>query len=495
MSALLLVTLLAGRLAIVSSASLADGQAPLRYADVDGNRVADVLRELGAFQSVWRLQQPSAGELRAALARVRDTARVDPDLEVVFYYSGHSDEQGLLLGSERFAYSELRQGLERSGAALRVALLDGCHSGGAVNPKGGRPSPGFSLSVLTPTHVRGAAIITASSSTEAAQESAAVGGSYFTYHLLSALRGAGDRNDNGQVTLSEAYQYAYSHTVATTVASSFGPQHPSYEYSLAGTGDLVLTDVRATGSGMLLDDPASGSYVITGEDDVVGEVTIPVGKRVSVALKPGQYRVVLRQSGRVRSGDFLLRPGQSLFVSPSDLHDIDPTLALGKGVGRSHTTEVVAGYRLSTLAWIPLRTRGALSAGVLRHARTISMGAHVAYESFERLHDGTEWVHYQLYKVSFTGELLRRFDFRRLSLEAGAEGGATLIIQESFRAGIAGRQVAPLLTANIGIAVPLLANVTFRAAFRGGGHLVTYHPSSLAVIPEATVGAAMGMVF
>ena len=51
------------------------------------------------------------------------------------------------------------------------------------------------------------------------RESGDIEGSYFTHHMLSALRGAGDRDGNGVVTLAEAYQYAYAHTLGSVAAS------------------------------------------------------------------------------------------------------------------------------------------------------------------------------------------------------------------------------------------------------------------------------------
>jgi hypothetical protein len=229
------------RVAIVASADAAEGQAPLRYADRDADRMEAALRDLGGFDRIERLRDPRPQALRAALDGVERAAARDPGLQMVFYYSGHADERGLLIGAERFSFDELRARLEGSRAAVRVALIDACYAGTMVQTKGGAPAPGYALDLVAPTRVRGAAIIAAGTATELAQESGEIEGSYFTHHLLSALRGAGDRDGDGVVTLAETYQYAYSHTLAATLPSIFGPQHPSYEYRLAGTGELPLT--------------------------------------------------------------------------------------------------------------------------------------------------------------------------------------------------------------------------------------------------------------
>ena len=157
-AALPFVILMAARVAIVASAEKADGQPTLRFAERDGQRIAETLRELGDFDQVTRLHQPTLRVLEQALDDVETRAAREPGLEVFLYYSGHADEIGLLLGSERLTYPVLRKRLERSRAAVRVAFLDACHTGHLVQPKGGVPAPGFAIDTLPDSHVRGAAI-------------------------------------------------------------------------------------------------------------------------------------------------------------------------------------------------------------------------------------------------------------------------------------------------------------------------------------------------
>src|SRR5438045_311950 len=80
----------------------------------------------------------------------------------------------------------------------------------------------------------------------------AIGGSYFSHHLASGLLGGADKSGDGQVTLFEAYAYAYDRTVADTAESAAGAQHPTFSYDLAGNGDLVLTDVASRHEGVYI---------------------------------------------------------------------------------------------------------------------------------------------------------------------------------------------------------------------------------------------------
>jgi len=77
--------------------------------------------------------------------------------------------------------------------------------------------------------MKGDAFMTSSSANEASQESDAIRGSFFTYYLVSGLRGAADMIHDGRITLNEAYQYAYNETLSRTEKTMGGTQHPNYD--------------------------------------------------------------------------------------------------------------------------------------------------------------------------------------------------------------------------------------------------------------------------
>src|SRR5436190_1523870 len=95
------------------------------------------------------LRQPKVGELVHALEaltrRVADAKRAAAGgrTEVIVYYSGHADEQGLLLGDDRYSYRSLRERLDEIPADVRIAVLDACASGAFTRVKGGRARPPF----------------------------------------------------------------------------------------------------------------------------------------------------------------------------------------------------------------------------------------------------------------------------------------------------------------------------------------------------------------
>jgi hypothetical protein len=140
--------------------------------------------------------------------------------------------------------------------------------------------------------MRGHAFLTSSAETEAAQESDRIGASYFTHYLISGLRGAADVNGEGKVTLNEAYQFAFNETLGRTVDTKGGAQHPSYDINLSGTGDVVMTDLRQTSATLVIDAALDGRFFVrNARQELVVELYKPYGRRVELALEPGDYEV------------------------------------------------------------------------------------------------------------------------------------------------------------------------------------------------------------
>ena len=237
----------ANRFAIVIGANAGDADEPtLRYAESDAERLAGVLRALGGFQpeNVITLNDLRAAEVRRALislnARVRAAARASRSCFV--YYSGHADADALHLGRHAPARSaELRDLVSGSAASARVLVLDACRSGAVTRVKGGTRAPAFEIDVGFPVGAEGVAMLSSRAAGESSQESDALGASFFTHALVSALLGAADTNHDGAVTLGEAFAYARERTLAATSRTVVGTQHPTFRLDLGGREDLVLT--------------------------------------------------------------------------------------------------------------------------------------------------------------------------------------------------------------------------------------------------------------
>src|SRR5262249_25416955 len=159
------------------------------------------------------------------------------------------------------------------------------------------------------------------SSGEAAQETLALGGSFFTHYLVSALRGAADGDNDGRVTLAEAHAYATMHTREATGAWARSVQHPMFEFDISGHGDVVLTDLREAEARILLDPALVGHLLVTEQRSplVVVETDKRAGVPLALALPRGRYLVHLRRQDAVYLADVTLPWGGQVALRPKDL--------------------------------------------------------------------------------------------------------------------------------------------------------------------------------
>lgn len=310
----------ARRVALVAGANDGGpGRARLRYATSDARSMGEVLVELGGVEPghLVSLADPTVAEFRASLAQLD----VDGERTQLFvYYSGHSDESGLLLGDGRYRYADLRSDLDALQADIRIAVLDSCSSGAMVLGKGGAAVPAFLVD--TSSQVSGHAFLTSSSADEVSQEAGRIGGSFFTHALVSGLRGAADTDQDQRVTLQEAYDFAHAETLARTESTQRGSQHPQYEFDLTGSGDLVLTDLAASTSGLRLPAGVSGRVALWGSDGrLTAELFKPVSRPLEIGLPPGRYRVVLEE-GELLEGRVDLLEGQLALLDVASLRAV-----------------------------------------------------------------------------------------------------------------------------------------------------------------------------
>ena len=328
------------RFALLTGASQGGAErARLRFSSSDATAIRRVLSDLGGLNEAdtTLILEVDRKHLQAGFSQLKEkiaaARKPGSRTEMVFYYSGHSDELGLLLGNERVSYPEIRSWVEATGADVRIAVLDSCASGAFTREKGGVHRPPFLVD--TSSAARGHAYMTASAENEAAQESDRLGAAYFTHYLASGLRGAADVSHDGRVTLSEAYQYAFTETLARTESSRGGPQHASYDFQLAGKGDLVMTDLRATSASLILPPELAGRlFVRDSNGQLIAEVHKLPAQPIELGLPPGRYRVTLDDDRHLSETTVDLGMGRSLTLqrqqmvamvaSPSTLRGDDP---------------------------------------------------------------------------------------------------------------------------------------------------------------------------
>ncbi|MCE9577230.1 MAG: caspase family protein [Deltaproteobacteria bacterium] len=350
------------RYALIVSNNLGDGdEQRLRYANDDAQRLHDTLRDLGGFrpENMLVLRDESATTVRRGLISLNDRIRTQTvsgrQSELLVYYSGHADELALHLGRTSLELAELEQLVRGSSATLRILILDSCRSGGLTHVKGGVIAPGFTIALDQRIPGDGLIFWTASAESESAQESEELRGSFFTHYLVSGLLGAADLDGDEQVTLGEAYAYAYENTLRATSRTLAGSQHPTFHYELGGEGEVVLAMLgRTRAHRASIRFPEGKSYLVM-RDGQDGAVVAEIGahdraRRLSV--RPGRYFV------RGRGTDFLLEGMVTLAVAEdrelqdAQLDRIAYAQLVRKGRGeRTRATSLHGGYALRTALW------------------------------------------------------------------------------------------------------------------------------------------------
>ena len=330
---------------VVGSNPGGQGQETLRYAEEDAARMARILRELGGYGPgrVQLVTRPTPERLLEEIAAIGDALATAPAEESAFffYYSGHARANAINLGERELALATLRQKILALPAALKVVVLDACQSGAFSRVKGAEPAADFSFNSVQRLQANGVAVMASSSATELSQESEELQSSFFTHHLLVALRGAGDSNRDGRVSLGEAYRHAYHATLASTARTQVGSQHVILETDLEGRGEIALTYLERADARLRLPRPVVGEVLIQAlpSNAIIAEIQKSAGDPVDLALPHGAYRILVRQKKSVEQCDLTLAGGRMTQLHLPACTRFAHSEALGKGApGSVHMT-------------------------------------------------------------------------------------------------------------------------------------------------------------
>jgi len=337
---------------VVGSNAGGPGQTDLRYAEDDARRVGSFLSELGGYSAdrVDVVVHPTPDLLRERLVQLG--TRVNADLaagkkaRVFFYYSGHARATALDLGNAQMPLAELRTRLFSVPAQLTVVVLDACQSGAFSRVKGATPAADFSFNSRSQLDASGIAVLASSSGSELSQESEQLKSSYFTHHLLVGMRGAGDANRDGQVSIDEAYRYAYHQTLLATAETAVGGQHVSLEVDLKGHGEVPMSFPRAATSSIELPAALEGKTLVQDRraKAVVAETYKAKGAAVRIAVAPGEYEVLVRRGSTLSRCQITAGPGGSTVeIDRCATEDIVVATRKGGGFNRPLRIELNAG--------------------------------------------------------------------------------------------------------------------------------------------------------
>jgi hypothetical protein len=446
----------AERFAVVVGNDRGDVARPrLWYAEKDAERMHRALRELGDFDEggtvLLRGRRP--GDLVEAVRdlepRIREARAKGERTLLLVYYSGHASAGGLEMGSEKLAFDALRALVAASGAEAKIAIVDACEAGLLTQVKGASAAPALAFALPADDLVSGTAFIASTAVGEQAQESAALGGSFFTHHLEVALRGAGDADGDGRVTLAEAFGYTSARTRAGTAVTEVGTQHPTYEFRMSGRGDVVLTDLRRAVARLLLPPDPGSLLVVKGTNGFFAEVPGPAAE-LTLAMPAGLYRVERRAPDGRATGEVALTAGRT-----TPLPRLEPTrYEVARSKGGPKPGLLYSGVGVVSLGLAGFGVAPTYRIGLRKEVGPVGLRLRIDY-AHRRVSD--DWLRYDF---GYTGGALAALypvNTGRILVEAGVEAGygyATQRLVElgrrSFSSGMLSAGAALMVTAPLG---------------------------------------------
>ncbi len=477
----------------------------LRFAGADAAGLRDVLVDLGGFSpaNTILLEDADVDEARRALIGLNDrirarTARPGAQVVLFVYYSGHADGSALQLGASRFDLDELEQLVRGSAASFRLLLIDACRSGALTRVKGGSPAPQFPIALGEQLQGEGVVFLTSSAASEDAQESDALGGSFFTHYFRSGLLGAADANGDGRVDLEEAYAYAYEATLRATSRTWSGTQHPTFRFELGGEGALVLTHLQGAGGRATLVFPGGRAYLVFRDTDsgpVVGEVVAETASR-RLSLRPGRYFVRARASDFLLEGDVTVGKDQTLAVTDGMLQRIDYARLVRKGhAERSSAEGVLGGFTTRSAIGNSTGACNGVFAGY-----SVALAAITLSPRIDFCLGGFENQELRATANEFGGHVrgAHAWDLRRVSLDLGLSAGASWLRQTFATAGRAPPRDTVAFRGGIsgGVAVDIAAGFFALAELTGETYvfrLLDVMGSSTSVVAEVALRGTVGV--
>lgn len=301
------------------------GEPRLRYATEDARRLHELLSELGGVKPGrgYLLLNRSPDELERALGemggRAKEIRLAGGAAEVVVFYSGHASGQDLHMEGKSWPLEKLRKFLAEVDADLRITILDACHSGAFITPKGGKVGPPVRFREDNELQAKGAVVLASSSALEFSHESSTLRGSLFSHFLSTGLRGAADYNRDRTVSLWEAYNYARYNTARHLAGSGAARQNPRFDFSMAGEKDPMLTSLDRGRSRIRFENCPPGTYALYNGtlSEQWAEVDLRAGDTVDVMLPRMDFAIHRVENGVLHAAsadlryqpDWVLGPG------------------------------------------------------------------------------------------------------------------------------------------------------------------------------------------
>ncbi len=290
----------------------------LQFAAKDAEDLAVTLKDprYGKFDHVEVLTRPEQTTREGILSAIRSlrAKATRPDDVVMVYVSAHgtlardglgelrrylvpNDAEYRNIVGSAVSMDALKNEFDQLPSKRRLLVLATCHSGSGKSllpPEVQSELEGIKSGFYTrplEASSRASMVFSASDWGETAREDDGLRNDIYTHFLIEALGGAGDRNEDGAVTATEAHDFARRRTFSFTQ----GRQRPSAEILEVGADPIILAGEPTRGGRPELYSYSTRLDGFTLKVDGEPRTDLPGG----AAVKPGKRNVQLEKGGVV----------------------------------------------------------------------------------------------------------------------------------------------------------------------------------------------------
>jgi hypothetical protein len=111
---------------------------------------------------------------------------------------------------------------------------------------------------------------------------------------------------------------------------------------ITGAGDMVLTDIKETSAGLVIDEGISGRLSIRDRSDyLVAEITKTPGRSMELGLEPGLYRITLQQGNAYSRAEVTLSQDSRTTLFPTNFSAVAAPASTARGEGEGEPEDII----------------------------------------------------------------------------------------------------------------------------------------------------------
>ncbi|MGL1903193.1 MAG: caspase family protein [Fibrobacterales bacterium] len=311
----------------------------LKYADNDARRMAAQFQESKNVDgnNIFLLENASSDQLFNTLQNVGRQVSLLKDQGIqsllLFYFSGHGSVDDLHIKGEHLNKTDLFTRIEMVGADVKVLIVDACESGKLLRKKGGLIVDAIKVVQVDSLKSKGTVVFTSSGVDEISLESEEYKGAVFTHHLINGLQGLADYNNDREIGLWEAFNYAQTSTHADNIIRQASQQNPSFDFDVVGESDISLAQLNDSYAEVVFNGFSAVPVRIYKSQtmELYSRVLLPGKQQVRFRLPTGSYVVAIDRGNYSEAARIDLTWSNQAQVVPSDFKSYPITLFAAKG--------------------------------------------------------------------------------------------------------------------------------------------------------------------